>query len=432
MPGSRDLGICGWSGIFDTRLSQILCADDIHRRYPAFWCLRDRSVVPSVVCRAISPTRIEINNADCFFTTLEVVLERFSRFEPRTTLSAAAAVKKVKDALRDSRPDLSVPDVINSEADRVVHALEEFEFYPPEVDVIVKDHLRSVLEDLERITTPLAAMCAALAYYEDGTYGNLISMTIERLFAIEEPVLADGNHTFHGLHNKGTYFMQQLALIRFYPAVLVIYVSGIAAVHNKQLSNLYAVLFEPKYRYHNGFSLKKRPYFEKINLWMTILADQSLITDVNLDRFGKRGTLHLYPLEIFKEILCPIIPYETAVDEAFDIFEFFFGLAYIHEFHQELTKYIFCSPPWPLISRVWVRNVGFNGGFDSGINSEVGMALDDHIYTYCEELDFSDIENRVLQRNLASFRDASQKYCDFFKIEQKVEFGKLYGTFGQI
>ncbi|MCK4269751.1 MAG: hypothetical protein KAW93_04650, partial [Methanogenium sp.] len=99
------LVICGWSGIFDIHLSQILCADDINRRYPAFWCLQDRSVVPSAVRRAISHNRIEITDADCFFSTLEVVLERFSRFEPRSTLSAIAAVKKVKNALRDPRPD---------------------------------------------------------------------------------------------------------------------------------------------------------------------------------------------------------------------------------------------------------------------------------------------------------------------------------------
>ncbi|KAF1078223.1 SIR2 family protein [Methanogenium sp. MK-MG] len=413
------LVICGWSGIFDTRLLQILCANDI-TRYPIFWCLRDKSVVPSVVCKAISPTRIEINDADCFFTTVEVVLERFSRFEPRTTLSAAAAVKKVKDALRDPRPDLSVPDVINSEADRVVHALKEFEYYPPEGDVIAKDHLRSILEDLERITTPLAAMCAALAYYEDGTYSNLISMTIERLFAIEKPV-PEGNYIFHGLHDKETYFMQQLAKMCFYPAVLVIYASGIAAVHNQQLSNLSAVLFEPKYRCHTGFKLEKFPYFDDINLWKTILADQSLITDVNLDRFGKRGTPHLYPLTILKEILQPIIPYEIAFYEDFDVFEFFSGLAYIHGGELDLSQCNPKDPPCPLESRAWVKYVGYIG--------DRQMTLDDYVYRYCEKIEISEIESSTVKRNLHVLIEASGKYCQFFKIKPEIGFGNP-STFG--
>lgn len=395
------LVICGWSGIFDTHLSEILCAPEIPRRYPVFWCLRNGARVPPEICQTLLPNGIDIDDADDFFTTLEVMIERFSRFEPRTTLSAAAAVRKVRDALRDPRPDLVLSDLVNTETDRVYQELTSGNYLPEAgSSIVAQDHCKKTLEDFERLTTPLAAMTAMIAYYDDGTNTDLIADVIERLINVPTSEMI-GNFSIRGMQIFE--FKDRLYRICYHPALLVIYASGIAAVKKGNLGTLEAILARPKIEEYRGFS-SRVPYQNIVNIWNVIDLDPDWVGRYNYERFKEGGNVQYYLYRVIQSILQPIIPNELAYDGAFDTFEYLYGLSYLHQTSFSLKGKDISNLPLPLFSRVWIKKVGFKGRGKYTFPDQVVSYLRD-IQKKVEGSDFFGGDLKAFERLNRAFAD---------------------------
>jgi len=349
--GEYGLVVCGWSGIFDTHLSEILCAADIPRRYPVFWCRRNGEPVPSEICEALLPNGVDIEDADAFFTALETVIERFARFEPRMTLSAAAAVRKAKDALRQEKPELVLPDLIHEETDRVLASLTDKGRYRADI-IDGREFYTAMLREHEGIAAPLAAMVATVAQYDDRMFIDLVTDTIERLINVPRvtPEISE-------IQNRGQMteqdYIEGLRRLQYYPAVLVIYASGIAAVRTKHFNTLEAVLRKPmKYRY-NGALRKKVPYYEHVNVWDAIGLDHEWLADLTHKRFGEETRYLDYPYRAVYEFMKILIPNQDAFFESLDVFEYIFGLAYLTgtEGNVDEGAFLHSRIPAPLRSR---------------------------------------------------------------------------------
>lgn len=330
------LVICGWSGIFDTHLSEILCTPEIPRQYPVFWCLRNGARVPPGVCQVLLPNGIDIDSADDFFTTLEVMIERFSRFEPRTTLSAAAAVKEVKEALMGPNPEMVVPDVINAEVETVLVEVEKERYiHPGTVEAQAVYYRR--LAEIEGAATPLASMLATLAYYDkNGDYSVLIADTIERLVNPKdiEPFVrgSPGDYEIIPPHRD---IETGLKKLRYYPALLAIYAAGIAAVKEDRLTTLDAVISKPQlFRYH-GIYQQKTEFFDRVNVWNILGCDHHWIIDLGRETFGSVEDFYTYPFLTIQSILKPLIPNEKRYAEYFDIFEYLYCLTFLDSQTEE-------------------------------------------------------------------------------------------------
>jgi len=325
--GEYGLVTCGWSGIFDTHLVEILCAADIPRRYPMFCCRRRGGSDPSEVCRPLLPNGIDIDNADEFFTTLEAVIERFSRFEPRTTLTAVAAVRKVKDALRQDKPELVLPDLINEETDRILAFLTNESRYQADT-IDGREFYTALLTELEGAAAPLAVMVATVAQYDDEVFVDLVTDTIERLINVP-PVTPD----FTEIQNRGQMtvsdYIAGLLHLRYYPAILVIYASGIAAVRTKHFNTLEAIVRRPMKSRYNSVLRKKVPYYEHVNVWDAIGLDHEWLADLTHKRFGEETRYRDYPYHAVYEFMKILIPNQDAFFESLDVFEYVFGLAYL-------------------------------------------------------------------------------------------------------
>jgi len=404
--GEYGLVTCGWSGIYDTHLVEILCAADIPRRYPVFCCRRRGGSDPSEVCRPLLPNGIDIDDADEFFTTLEAVIERFSRFEPRATPSTAAAVRKVRDALRDPRPDLILSDLINTETDRVYQELASGNYFPETgSSIIAQDFFGETLEKFERLTAPLAAMTAMVAYYDDGENADLIADAIERLINIPRPE-PKGGFRIHGMY--GTEFYDALFGLRRYPALLVIYASGIAAVKKGHLSTLEAILTRPKIKTYINTSLQRVPYHDEVNIWFAMVCDPHWFLGYNQKRYGEAGNVHYYLYWTVQSIIQPIMPNEHTYDGAFDTFEYLYGLSYLRLVSSPLEGKSAANPPLPLLSRVWVKTVGFGGKGKYAFPEQVVSYLQD-IRKNAEGFDF-------FGGDLLTFERQNQTFAGFFGI----------------
>jgi len=407
------LVICGWSGIFDTHLSEILCAPEIPRRYPVFWCLRNEARVPPKVCQALLPSGIDIDNADDFFTTLEVMIERFSRFEPRTTLSAAAAVRKVKEALKQAKPELVLPDLINTETDRVLAFLANKSRYQADT-IDGKEFYTSMLRELEDVAAPLAAMVATVAQYDDGTFADLITDTIERLINVP-PVTPEFSDIQNIERKTESAYIEGLLQLRFYPALLVIYASGITAVRTGHFNTLEAIVREPvKYRYAEMLQ-NKMPYYEYVNVWNVIGFQQDWIVGLTRKRFGKEARWQDYLYRAVYAFLQDLIPNRHAFFESLDIFEYILGLAYLAYFKEEdVNEEVFLrsSAPLPLLSRhLYLRHSVIL------YPTEPLPPLPTHVITYLADFEQKTKGSNFFGGDFSTFEEANRKYAKGFGIE---------------
>lgn len=406
--GEYGLVTCGWSGIFDTHLVEILCAADIPRRYPVFCCRRNGGSVPAEVCKALLPNGIDIDDADEFFTTLEVVIERFSRFEPRTTLTAAAAVRKVRDALRDPRPDLILSDLINTETDRIYQELASGNYRPEDdSEIVAQDNFKEILEMLEHLTAPLASMTAMIAYYDDGANTDLIVDAIERLINIP----SDPTRNLNTRSELGSKLPDALYRLRCYPALLVIYASGIAAVKKGHLGTLEAILAQPKIVKSVNSSIKWMPYHDDVNTWSVIAPCPDWILDFNYERYqemvdGVGVHYHLY--RVVQSIILPIIPNELVYNGAFDQFEYLYGLSYLRLASSPLEGKSVANPPLPLLSRVWVKTVGFGG--------KGKYAFPEQVVSYLQGIQTKANGSDFFGGDLKMFERQSRAFAEFFGI----------------
>jgi hypothetical protein len=349
--------ICGWSGEHDIGLVDILVTKR-PCRFAIFWCTRDSpDKIPSEIRSKLNPSIVGIVSANEFFEDLESRIDIFRRHERIAPLSAESAIKKAKDAFRDLRPEMVLSDLLRDETDRILSEVNRSDFVS-QGPIDEKSCFKNRLEELERISAPLVAMVATISYYDDGTYSDLITETIDRLInlqAIDLSFLHDGQRV-NGTY--GTNLNKYLNNLRFYPALLVIYASGITAVHKGNFNSLSAILEKPRERKYDPdvlFAWKYFPYIEDVNFWSVLWTSEQWILDFCLERFGIREDPISYPAKVIHNIIKPLIPSEIYFDSAFDVFEYLSGLSYLNA-HDEVVT----SPSNPLWSRVWIHSGGFS------------------------------------------------------------------------
>lgn len=349
--------VCGWSGEHDTDLAKILTADRI-RRFAIFWCTRESpETIPEKIRSKLHLSTIGITSANEFFEALESRIDIFRRYERITPLSSMSAIKNAKDAFKDSRPEMVLSDLLHDETDRILSEVNRSDFVP-QGSIDGKMCFKNRLEELERLSAPLVAMVATISYYDDGTYSDLITEAIDRLInlqAIEPSFLHDGQRV-SGTY--GTALNNYLNHLRFYPALLVIYASGITAVQKGNFNSLSAILEKPRERKYDAdvlFALKYFPYHEEVNIWNVLWTSEQWILEFCLERFGIRDDPISYPAKIIHNIIKPLIPSEIYFDSAFDVFEYLSELSYLNA-HDEVVT----SISYPSMSRVWVHSGGLS------------------------------------------------------------------------
>jgi len=404
--------VCGWSATDDKGIVKILTRKRAVRRHSIFWCQRDRKpAIPSKIINNLSPAIIPIESANEFFGELYTRIEILRHYNTTESMTVATAVIKVRDALRDPRPDLILSDLINTETDKVYQELASLNYLPEEgSEIVAQEYFKNTLEEFERLTAPLAAMAAMIAHYNDGGNTDLIADTIERLINLPcpdlRPIQSIQIHDIRVGSGFGKdWFFDLVCQVRYYPALLVIYAAGIAAVKKGNLDILEAILARPKI---TNSSLHRVPYHDDVNIWSAMTQIPDWILDFNYERYGQHVSVHYYLYRVIQSILQPIIRNELAYDGAFDTFEYLYGLSYLHLASSPLEGKSAANPPLPLISRVWVNTVGFNGKGTYRFPAPVVSYLKD-IQKKAEGSDF-------FGGDLQAFERQNQKFAEFFGI----------------
>ena len=408
--------VCGWSAKDDTGLVKILAGGERTerrvRRYSTIWCRRkDSTPIPKEVVGELHPSEIEIATADEFFEELSSRIEVLRRYEHKEPISVSTGVQKVKRILREPKPELMLPDLIRDETDRVIEFIMDRQRYQA-AGIDGKEYYLTTLRSLENTAAPLAAMAATVAYHDD-TFTDLITDMLVRLINI--PHVKPRVSGIQNIHQKtDREYIEGLHRLRHYPALLVLYASGIAAVRTGHFDTLEAIVRRPKQYRYDGMLRETAPYHESVNLQGVAGSGADWIAGQTPERFETEGTHTDYFSQVIYTVMQGLFPNRYAFDESLDIFEYIFGLAYLAELGEiEPEAFRFAALPGPLRSCNWHRHP-----YLPGISPPARtLSLPPHLIAYLGDLKQRAADSNFFGGDLSVFEKAHRNYAKGFGID---------------
>jgi hypothetical protein len=219
--------ICGWSAEWDKALRDaiIRCPS---RRYSTYWLARG---APTDEAQRLVQHRraitVPITDAETFLPQLADKVEALHDMDRPHPLSTRLAIAEVKRLTPDPLQRIRLNDLIMPEVGVLRSELTPERVNPhagPVNGTTVGQRLTIYEAKCER----LASMLATLAHHDHGLHSHFYPRIIEALVKME----ALGGYTA---------WLQ----LRYYPALLVTYAAGIAAVVNDRVDNLAAMTLRP-------------------------------------------------------------------------------------------------------------------------------------------------------------------------------------------
>jgi len=305
------LVVSGWSGDWDTALRASLQGNP-SPWFSTYWVsYRDPSVIAQEVITTRQAQVVTNMDADSFFQHLSESVASLDDLQSPELLSVAIAEASLKRYIDDPTKRIRIHDLVVGEATRVRRSIGN-----------ASDSV--YLEQVEK-----ASLTARLELYEEST------ATLRALF-VTGCYWGKPEHTanwINALDRLGSFslvsqFYQDWLSLRFYPALLVLYAGGVAAV----ASNNYSALTDMLYR-----TTTYEPSVDK---------RVPLIFSANLDLLEHAAAQTLYRADIPQGYALPhriresahlwttlsaYVPSKDLLDAHFDMFEYLFGLALVDQ-----------------------------------------------------------------------------------------------------
>jgi len=300
--------VSGWSAEWDTALRAALERCQSHR-FTTYWTVRGE--VGEVARRLITLRRGEIiktRDADAFFGGLAEKVAALEEVAQPHPLSAKLAVATVKRYLVDDRHKIRLHDLVMEEVSRLDEQLSDAQFNVMEIETA--EELKRRVERYQALTEILLGIIMTGSYWGEQTHLPLWMQCLERLAYRPNP--------YHG--------RTQWTRLRLYPALLLLYGGGIAALAHGKYDTFAAFLTKAKARSDND----EQPLVVAVHIWTVMGHDiaQQLHTRQNLI---SPLSDHLY--SVLREPLKEYLPLEIRYQECFDRFEYLLALV-----HADLTR----------------------------------------------------------------------------------------------
>jgi len=347
--------LCGWSGEWDIALRKAIerCPT---RRFSTYWCSKGSlTAKASDLIIARTAKNITIESADIFFSDLLAKTETLNQFSqhPLSARVASALVKRYIPR-RDDR--ISLHDLVRQETDRAYAMLDPKVFHggsTPDASVEITKRLSAYHSICDVLLSIIATGCSWGDVQQNQLWKNIISR-----FGTP-PGTSDG--------------LVAWVSFRLYPATLLMYAGGIAALSSKQYDTLSAIMKAPvKENPH-------RPY--EIAAYR---LNQAHVMKDGLHKFLPGMEHHNTPLsDHLFEVLQPVLKEFIAPDQDYDIlfalFEYLLGVVAL--WWSRKSQY-----PWAPSGRCfWLHTEMFNAsGPTASSNSEMAE-IAKHLFTSVEE-----------------------------------------------
>jgi len=299
--------VCGWSAEWDIALRNAIhrCKN---RRFPTYWLAK--GMLTDEVQRIIQHRRAEvipIDNADQFFTEFLENVESLMEFEKPYPLSAPLAVATVKRYLAEEKHYIRLHDLVTEEVERVYDELTSDRFKVEGVEMN-KDSFQQRMREYEELIEILMGMLTTLAYFDRGNNAYLLTEAIERIIQSQNRSGGDAI----------------LISLQHYPALLLVYATGISALVKENYNHLAAILLNPEYRDIG----KKIPAIKVLNVPHVFRYLNKLVRRPNAEKEPTPANNYIF--DVLREPLGSYLPEVEKYEEFFDIFEYLLGLVYVN------------------------------------------------------------------------------------------------------
>ena len=298
--------ICGWSGDWDIALRNAIVSAP-NRRYSTFWLKKgELSEMAKEIIRNRNAEVIDIEGADEFFARLLERAKSLEELSSHNVIDTQTAIQTTKRYLSKPEYRIKLHDLILEEVERVyqIFLSERFGLNCKEA---TKKLVDDRVNDYERVMEKILKLLSTIAYFDTGENAYLIKNAMERFSSVPIP----------------NSFNERLVLLTKYPAFLILYTSGLAALLAEKYSTLRIIFQEPSS--FNKYSRILYPLLIDLQAYK-IFSERSYMPE-----YTNEHRLYV-PLSTHMEKLCKeFLPKPLSDNDyeiIFDKFEYIYSLAY--------------------------------------------------------------------------------------------------------
>ena len=212
--------VCGWSAEWDSALRAALerCPT---RRFTTFWAAHGALTVEAQNIIAQRRAQVvPIGSADDFFHEVSDKVQSLEQLAGSHPLSAKVAAATVKRYLVDEHHRIDLQDLVTREMEKIIPLLSPSHF-PPQGGFSAEE-LAARLKRYEALTEILRAMVTTGCYWGNKEHVTLWTRVRDRMANARRPT-------------SGVVLWINL---RLYPALLLMYAGGLAAVDGRKLGSI--------------------------------------------------------------------------------------------------------------------------------------------------------------------------------------------------
>lgn len=302
--------VCGWSSTWDQalRTAFLRCPN---RRFSVFWAVKGTvSQEADTLIKFRQASLVPIESADKFFATLGAKVDALEKFNAPHPLSAAIAVASLKRFIADEHSRIELHDLVMDEVERQIGPLSQLSVQL-QAPGLPCDVLLARVQHYESSMEILLSLVAHGCYWGTSRQAALWVQVILRMLDISPPQSGVGI----------------LLNLRRYPACMLFYAGGIAAVASRNYPTLRVLL-------RNNRTSIDRPLDGKDDLLIRKLMPISVLDGNALNKcsgqsFRTPSSDRLH--NILRSVLRPFLPNDLQYDDAFDRFEYLLSVVYFHE-----------------------------------------------------------------------------------------------------
>lgn len=325
--------VSGWSGDWDIALRAAITRCPT-RRFTTFWATRSPlSDKAETLAKHRQAQIVQSKDADQFFAAIEEKVQALEDLAAPHPLSAKIAVATVKRFVVDPTARIRLHDLVYEETEKLMGNLSEPNFQttsnrPP------ADELVDQIKRYKALSDVLLSIIVTGSFWGSSEHRDRWTHIVQRTVGTKET---------HG-------GMDYLIRLKRYPALLLMYGSGIAALASGNLATFAAVLTGVKLRNDNN----------ELKELCSVVYPQSVISKEfghmlpGLERRHTPTNDHLH--EVLRDYFREYLPNDEDFDYTFDRFEYYLGLVHADLNRKEWEE----GKLWGPVGRFCWRNRDFN------------------------------------------------------------------------
>ena len=302
------LVVCGWSAAWDGALREAL-SRAASRRFTTYWAARgDLEDAARRLVDHRGAELIPINDADEFFRTVQQHVESLQEFQRPHPLSTEAAVASLKRYLAEPRHRIRLSDLVDDVVEQVLQATSgsAFPMQGPRPDTA---SATARVRRYEAICSTLLALAPVAGFWAEEEHVSPWQRALGRLGSTRS---AGGSEIW--------------MCLRRYPAALLLYALGIAAVEANRLEFLARLLETPISAEHR----KDRAAVEALPPSRLLDGNRELMQVLD-GRKTRYVPLNDWMHDALRSHVARVVPDDTRYTFVFDKFEMLMALAYTHK-----------------------------------------------------------------------------------------------------